>query len=313
MFKKRNKTFIKIWPSMLNQDPVFIVEHDDDGASIADEHISDSIVYYSVDSVEGLYTNSFDQALNEYPNMLHAKLKNIRTDLRRKHSNYVSCELSSVKSSGFEHDKLGTMRKEQTIAIYCRIKGYIPWNEEKFPSEIHGYKTDIRPGFTFLCTTISSGMDVYALDVPFYGTLGPFFENPKTKDVYALSAAHCFFTPDVFARKLKENNQQIQNFEFDFCPEKATKFVSICKPTNEQLTFHEPMEVDEDYDTPMDVDQSVIGYVERVVFRAGKEESNDGIIHCGIDICTIKIKQDIQLHGNFPGPLPEGITQEYGR
>ena len=353
-YKGRKKTFIKIWPSMQDQRPCFIVEHDDDQTSIRDEHISEVIYYYNIHSIEGLYANHLDQleGIGKPPCISRERLREIIYYLRNNHSNFVSCELSSVRCSGFTGEQEGSIKEEPTIAIYCRVKGFVPFNEKKFRSEFDGFKTDIRLGFIFACNDISSGRAIYHDKSLGFGSLGPIFVHPFNKKSYALSAAHIFFTSKFFVQKLQDNGQQSDDFIIDF--KYSSDSTGLNSDTiNDQLTT-EQMDVDENDDTMMEVDEpqsqaqalnrrSVecrlenavyyheydskskrkIGHIDRVILRTGKvrlqnrgSEGQYGI-NSAIDGQTGVDICTIALDENitlrdFPEEVSEMVRKKYG-
>ena len=320
---------------MQDQSPCFIVEHDNDQTSIVNEQISDAITYYNIYSVEGLYANHLDQleGIAKPPCIIRERLHEIRKYLQKNHSNFVSCELSSVRCSGFTHSCEGSIKEEPTVAIYCRVKGFVPLYEEKFPSQFDGYKTDIRPGFIFLCKEISSGMPIYHNKDVGYGSLGPIYEHPFSKKAYALSAGHNFFTSSFFAHQLQASNQQLDNFliDIDFSVERT--YASLKSEVINIQEHTDAMDIDEDDDSKIEAqirnkelieirsDNIVydvqsgrkIGNIERVMLRSGKNVAKNEDGQSGIDICTIRLDEDIDKKRNFPETVSKELKERYGR
>ena len=283
------------------------------------------ISYYNItDSVEGLYANHLDQleGIVKPPCITRERLQEISNSLRAKHTNFVSCRLSSVRCSGFTTSHEGSIKEEPTVAIYCRVKGSVPLNEEEFESTIDGYRTDIRPGFIFACNGISSGNAIFNDERLGFGSLGPHFQIRNT--TYAFSAAHTFFPSHFFLQKIRENGQQLDNFIIDInCSN---------KDSNQEA---EPMDIDESNDEIYCPDSAVyavqskaiIGNIQRVILRTGKELSQNraggdqsgskgatdfptGI--CGMDVCVIALDAGITPQ-DFPEEVTEMVKNKYGK
>ena len=126
-------------------------------------------------------------------------------DLMDKHSNLVGITASYFKSSGFGKKDTRERKIEQkpTIALYCRIKGFIPVNEELFPTVLDWYETDVREGVVYSAirpkpdeyhSNVRVGCAIGASEVDFSGTLGPFLDHPQF-GICAISCAHMFVNP----------------------------------------------------------------------------------------------------------------------
>ena len=309
--------FIKLWPTMRNGDAHIVVEYAEESSEILTLDISEIIVYFNVDTKEGLYANTIDQAIEEYPSITQDELTKLRADLRKCHSNYVCCELSSVRSKGFTNRKtIGTITKEKTVAIYCRVKGHIPYGEKQFRRKVDEYWTDIRPAFIFAAhKEVNIGAEIKAVDINLCGTLGPFYDHPRTQLTYALSAAHCFVTPNQLCEMIKKNDHDPHKFEI------RLEFSEKEMPPIEMIHCHQQddtaMEVEEsgsETEQAMDVDLDTnIGDLEKLVWLSGYDGENDGKGKAGVDISAIRVRDKNCLSGCFDGPPNPEVELEFGR
>ena len=297
---------------MRNGDAYIVVEHTDETSDILNLNFSEIIVYFNVDTKEGLYANAIDQSIDEYPDISSENLTKLRAQLRQAHSNYVSCELSSVRSKDFANrNTIGTITKEKTVAIYCRVKGHIPYGEETFLTKVGDYRTDIRPAFIFAAhKEVSIGSGIKAVDIELCGTLGPFYDHPRTQMTYALSAAHCFVTPIQLSKMIEHEGHAPDKFEIRI--EYSENMMRPIELINCQFQEDTPMEVnDSSYEAAeaMEVDHDTnIGYLETVVWRSGSDKNGMP----GVDISAIRIRDEKCLSGYFDGPPKPEVEMELG-
>ncbi|KAJ8304335.1 hypothetical protein KUTeg_017918 [Tegillarca granosa] len=120
-------------------------------------------------------------------------------DLFKRHSNLNVVSPSTVKSQNFHDIKSRSIKSQLCIALYCRIKGFIPLDEQPFPSSINGIPTDVREGY---CTfggcgpkdvqqNLKIGCCIGPSNDITSGTLGGFVEIDNT--TCFITCAHIIF------------------------------------------------------------------------------------------------------------------------
>ena len=210
-------------------------------------------------------------------------------DLMDKHSNLVGITASYFKSSGFRKGDTRERKLEQKpiIALYCRIKGFVPVNEEYFPSILDGYETDVREGVVYSAAhpkadeyhnNLRVGCAVGAPEMDFSGTLGPFLDHPKF-GVCAISCAHLFVNPsdiDEFIR-----SESLKQF--------------LVERKRESMAIHQPPSSASDR----------IGYL--IEARISRGRSSEG--RPGSDCALIKIQTREPVDGLFPHDDDENIQR----
>lgn len=113
------------------------------------------------------------------------------TDIYRNHSDVFGLRISNVRNVG------GALIEDPCIVIYCLDKSFIPANENKLPTEIDGYKCDIRENIIMFGGGGNLGSSIGTpYDVKF-GSIGFFAKSNFTTDIPAsgfLTAAHVAIT-----------------------------------------------------------------------------------------------------------------------
>ncbi|KAK3085170.1 hypothetical protein FSP39_025442 [Pinctada imbricata] len=111
-------------------------------------------------------------------------------ELFEKHSNLNAIRPSRIRSMGFGTPNHRIIQ-QSCIVLYCSRKGYIPINEESFPVEINGIRTDVREGyFMFGADELRQGDSIFRKSK--VGTLGGFVEF-SDRTLGFLTCAHVLF------------------------------------------------------------------------------------------------------------------------
>lgn len=113
------------------------------------------------------------------------------TEIYKNHSDVFGLKISNVRSVG------GELIEDPCIVIYCLDKSFIPANENKLPTEIDGFKCDIRENIIMFGGGGNLGSSIGTpYDVKF-GSIGFFAKSNVTSDIPAsgfLTAAHVAIT-----------------------------------------------------------------------------------------------------------------------
>jgi hypothetical protein len=125
---------------------------------------------------------------NEYdPTFIN---ENEVSDLLNDHSNISLINISNVRSTGFYTDMLQT-ENEQTLVIYCHVKGVIPLGERGFPRNVSGYPVDVREGTCSLAVRgLRMSETISADNCAKRGTLGGFVDLQSPPRKAFITCAH---------------------------------------------------------------------------------------------------------------------------
>ena len=111
------------------------------------------------------------------------------------HSNLNMVSVSSIKSIRFGR-KYHSISKETCITLYCDNKGLIPIGEDKFPTRIGKYVTDVREGYcSFAANELTHGETIKRSAFQKTGTLGGFVNLPNGREGF-LTCAHVLHSLD---------------------------------------------------------------------------------------------------------------------
>ena len=236
-------------------------------------------------SVSTMYVTSADKDISQRayvdttPDDVMRVVNKYADDLMDKHSNLVGITASYFKSSGFRKRDTSERKLEQkpTIALYCRIKGFIPVNEEWFSAVLDGYETDVREGVVYTATrpkpdeyhsNVRIGCAIGATEVNLSGTLGPFLDIPRY-GICAISCAHMFINPSDIDGVIQ-------------C--QSLKLFRERKNRSNPMSIHQPPS------------NTRIGCL--IEARISRGRSSDGLP--GSDCALIKIQNRAPVDGYFP-------------
>lgn len=113
------------------------------------------------------------------------------TDIYRNHSDVFGLRISNVRNVG------GALIEDPCIVIYCLDKSFIPANENKLPTEIDGYKCDIRENIIMFGGGGNLGSSIGTPYDGKCGSIGFFAKSNVTSDIPTsgfLTAAHVAIT-----------------------------------------------------------------------------------------------------------------------
>ena len=131
---------------------------------------------------------------------LHACLTKNTPILMKEHSNLLMVAASKLKSEGYNtsHSK---MYETICIVLYVEVKGFIPFGENPFPTEVDGISTDVREGIFKALTDPKDFHESLVMGcqiVTSYNTCGTLGAFVQLQNGYlgCLTCCHIFETPD---------------------------------------------------------------------------------------------------------------------
>lgn len=174
------------------QNPLFIIETDDDSKTIKVEEKFHGFLIKVVtnNTLRKNESRSIEQnKILETQQRLERVPKFVAKRLFKKHSNLTMVCPTAYKSNGFGTDKF-VIEKIDCINLFCRSKGIVPIGEHHFPLEINGTPTHVLEGTSYLTSAVHIGDKIYNSNQE-TGTLGGFVKYYGI-DTF-LTCAHVIF------------------------------------------------------------------------------------------------------------------------
>lgn len=182
----------------------FFLKYDDQKAKLAmEENISKGLHTEFIvipDRIEEIKRNLAPITAKEYSarsinaqkrSRIDEIIRKRATDIYKNHSDVFGLRISNVRSVG------GVLIEDPCIVIYCLDKSFIPANENKLPTEIDGYKCDIRENIIMFGGGGNLGSSIGTPYDGKCGSIGFFAKSNVTSDIPTsgfLTAAHVAIT-----------------------------------------------------------------------------------------------------------------------
>ena len=163
------------------------------------------IVVKETDSTESKLMQRYENKSAHLSASVHLS-SHCAASLFNNHSNVNMVSVSNLKSKGFGKDSYHSISNETCITLYCDHKGLIPIGEDRFPTRIGEYVTDVREGYcTFAANELTHGETIKRSAFHKTGTLGGFVDLPNRRKGF-LTCAHVLHTLDELnSRSFKTN------------------------------------------------------------------------------------------------------------
>ena len=154
---------------------------------------------------------------------------------------FLHSNLQSIESSRFiSKDKENALTPKICIVLLCKLKGYIPFGEEKFPNRIMGIPTDIREGLVMptgcddLNDPLGMGCRIAKKGFQNWCSVGMFTKH-SDGTIGFISTAHGFIKNDqrVIDSALLTAEGRIAN----------THEISVVQPPNPDTNLHDETNV----------------------------------------------------------------------
>lgn len=209
-------------------------------------------------------------------------IQGTQEDYAKMHSNIEIISASRFKSKSF--GKNWKLEDTNCIVLYCRRKGFIPFLEEPFPTNIKGIPVDVREGMVeaaagFCFENVQSGIEISAYDCCKCGTLGPIFDHPTYKYPCGLTNAHVVLS-DNRMWSLLHNIPTISD--------------------NDPVYIMNPPEASS---LKGNTDERIFGRVQRSAITKG------GGFEAGTDVAVVQITSRFPDSGYFPSGTEESLKE----